>query len=141
MKKLFILCLAAILLGACSGKDEQAKDTTNNDESKATQTAEPENGQRDNTEVQETEVQEEKSEGSSAVNEDQSSYTELPTVLDTIGNDQFEQVIKTDNPNKRVILFEDEHHNKKFKSILIKHDNRLKVIDLENDRMMLNEVL
>lgn len=136
MKKLFILCLAAILLGACSGKEEQAKDTTKNNESKATQTAEPENGQRDNTEVQE-----EKSEGSSAVNEDQSSYTELPTVLDTIGNDKFEQVVKTDNPNKRVILFEDEHHNKKFKSIFIKHDNRLKVIDLENDRMMLNEVL
>ncbi|SFH58379.1 hypothetical protein [Pisciglobus halotolerans] len=46
--------------------------------------------------------------------------------------------IVTDNPNKRVILFEDGHE-KAYKTIFIKNANRLKVIDLQGDGLVLNE--
>ncbi len=139
MRKTFIFCLSVLLLTACTGKDEQTQDANNSNDGSTAQTTKPENNQPDGT--GNNKVHEEKSADSSAANEDQSDYTELPVVLEKIGNDEYEEIVKTDNANKRVILFEDQNHNKLFKSIYIKHDNRLKVIDLAKDQMIFNEVI
>lgn len=134
MKKLFILFFSVIILVACTGKDDSAKVTNENNDSTVTQTEQQNNSQMADTNT--IKEHEETSEGTS-----DSNYTELPIVFEKIGNDTFEQIVKTDNPNKRVILFNDEKHNKKYKSIYIKQNNRLKVIDLANDRLLFNDIL
>ena len=49
----------------------------------------------------------------------------------TIGNlDSLTPEIETDNPNTRVILYADADGRKVYKSIYVKRNNRLKVIDL-----------
>lgn len=129
MKRLVILSFCAMLLAACTSKDDQVQKTNNQDKGTVTESAEPESNQQ-------VDIQQKPAE-----NESQSDYKELPTVLDQIGSDEYKQIIETDNPNKRVILFEDDNHQKKFKSIFIKHDNRLKVIDLTKDQLIINEII
>ncbi|UOQ48650.1 hypothetical protein MUN88_00350 [Gracilibacillus caseinilyticus] len=57
------------------------------------------------------------------------SYTEL---------DQYTINIKENNPYKRIILYEDTNGNIKYKSVLIKKTNRLKIIDIAQDQILFN---
>lgn len=45
-------------------------------------------------------------------------------------------VVETDNPGNRVILFEDLQGVKIYKSILVKNDNFLKIIKLDDDELL-----
>ncbi|MBD8003701.1 hypothetical protein [Bacillus norwichensis] len=139
MKNLLILGLSVLLLAGCTEKNDPAKDATNAEESEAVQSVEPENKQQQ-TEDNSTELSDKESDDNSAV-ENENNYMELPVVFEEIGSDEFEQIVQTDNPNKRVIFLGDQTNNKKFKSIYIKHDKRLKIIDLTNDQLIFNEVL
>ncbi len=139
MKNLLILGLSVLLLAGCTEKNDPAKDATNAEESEAVQSVEPENKQQQ-TEDNSTELPDKESDDNSAV-ENENNYMELPVVFEEIGSDEFEQIVQTDNPNKRVIFLGDQTNNKKFKSIYIKHDKRLKIIDLTNDQLIFNEVL
>ncbi|MCJ8007414.1 hypothetical protein ACFFF5_14550 [Lederbergia wuyishanensis] len=141
MNRLLIILLSVILLTACTSKKEKAQEANNINENKVevTQTSEPEDNQKDNT--KNTEGPEKKSDETTVESVGNEDYAELAAVFKKIGSDEYEKVIETDNPNKRVIFLEDQNHNKKFKSIYIKHENRLKLIDLENDQLIINEVL
>lgn len=44
--------------------------------------------------------------------------------------------VEVDNQNKRIILYENERGQKVYKSIFIKEDNYLKVIDLNDDNIL-----
>ncbi len=58
-------------------------------------------------------------------------YEEYAVLQSTIANlDSLSPVIETDNPGTRVILYADAGGRKVYKSIYVKANNRLKIIDL-----------
>lgn len=48
-------------------------------------------------------------------------------------------IVETDNPDTRVILFEDASGRKVYKSVFVKHGQRLKVLDLDGGPPLFNE--
>lgn len=46
----------------------------------------------------------------------------------------------TDNPGTRIFIFQDGAQQA-YKTIFVKQENRLKIIDLQNDKLLMNEVL
>ncbi|GKV69456.1 lipoprotein [Sporosarcina sp. NCCP-2716] len=68
-------------------------------------------------------------------------YEEYSTVRDNAPVDGLKGIVETDNPGTRVILYEDASGVKKVKSIYVKKENRLKVISLDDDGLLYNDVL
>lgn len=86
---------------------------------------------------------EEKSNVTSTVNNDHlkdlAEYDMLSQHLDL---DHYKGVIKTDNQGNRIILFETEDGHKEYKSIFIKHKNRLKIVHFDNeDNLLYNGII
>ena len=76
----------------------------------------------------------------SGSNSDYDGYEEFNVLEDYIAVDDFTVDVVEDNKEKRVALFSDDSHHKKYKSIYIKHKNWLKIVDLNggliyNDRI------
>ena len=70
----------------------------------------------------------------------QSEYPELSTLQEMIDLETVESYLITDNPGTRVIVFV-EDGEQAYKSIYIKSDNRLKLVDFEANELMLDEEL
>jgi len=68
-------------------------------------------------------------------------FEESATLVEQIEIGSLNAEIETDNQNNRVIIFSDESKIKKYKSIFIKKQNRLKIISLDNDGQIFNEVI
>lgn len=52
--------------------------------------------------------------------------------------ENYDAYLITDNPGNRVFIFSDDNQQA-FKTIFIKNDNRLKVIDLINNELLMND--
>lgn len=61
----------------------------------------------------------------------------LERMVPDIGN--LRPIVETDNPGTRVILFENSSGRKVYKSVFVKHDQRLKVLDLDGGPPLFNE--
>lgn len=70
----------------------------------------------------------------------QSEYPELSTLQEMIDLETVESYLITDNPGTRVIVFV-EDGEQAYKSIYIKSDNRLKLVDFEVNELILDEEL
>lgn len=141
MKKLWLLPVLAIFLAACGSNDEKepAKDEdisvdviepeTEPEETETESTAEPadEKGaaEEGNTEEQ-----------PAAADSDLSGYEEADVLGEHMPVDELTPIVETDNPGKRIILFEDADGQKVYKSIFIKHDQHVKIIDLKKDGLV-----
>lgn len=68
-------------------------------------------------------------------------FEEAQTLSEQIDLNALDPEIETDNRNNRVIIFSDDRNEKKYKSIFIKKQNRLKIISLDNDGQIFNEVI
>lgn len=69
---------------------------------------------------------------------DLSQYEELTYAKDQIDLSDYESRILNDNQGKRVMLFSDGNQQV-YKTVYVKHNNWLKVIDLKNDDLVVNE--
>ncbi|WP_313469015.1 hypothetical protein [Carnobacterium sp.] len=69
---------------------------------------------------------------------DLSQYEELAYAKDKVDLSKYESRILTDNQGKRVMLFSDGNQQV-YKTVYVKHNNWLKVIDLKNDDLVVNE--
>lgn|SRR5699024_366728 len=144
MKRLLILLAAVgIMFGlvACGSNDE---DTTDNDTTEEnTETTEendvdeePSSEKEDEPEDTEKADEPEKSTPEDDNDEDDGSeiseFKESSVIEDEIDVSDLDANIETDNNNKRVILFKDGD-KAVYKTIFIKNDDRLKIIDIGND--------
>lgn len=68
-------------------------------------------------------------------------FEEGDALQDTIDLEGLTMETATDNPNKRVLLFSNDERQKEYKSVFIKQKKRLKIIDIKNDDLLLNEEL
>lgn len=69
---------------------------------------------------------------------DLSQYEELAYAKDKVDLSKYESRILNDNQGKRVMLFSDGNQQV-YKTVYVKHNNWLKVIDLKNDDLVVNE--
>lgn len=76
-----------------------------------------------------------------AGHEDWADLPEYPALIDTIGNDNYSIKTVTDNQGKRILLLSDQSDTEQYKSIFIKDTNRLKIINVNDDGEVFNEIL
>lgn len=148
MKKLSLLFIASFTLAACAAEN-------NSDSSEAVESMEtiesevssaPESVETSEHSSQESETA---SEDLEAVTEEElanaesvseyDSYEEL-VYQDVFNPEQYQGSIVTDNQGKRIFLFSD-CQKQIYKTIYIKHDNRLKIIDLQEDDLVYNKII
>lgn len=127
MKKLLFISMASLVLGACANEATTDDDITSSEvavsESMLTGT--------DLEDVSDSEL-----ESAEKVSE-YAEYAELGA-QEIFNPSDYEGHLVTDNQGTRIFLFSDGD-NQMYKTIFVKNDNRLKVIDLQADRMVYNE--
>lgn len=136
MKKLLtILFSISIIVGlaACSN-DDTAEDTTSEDN----ETAEVEEQEEQETDVESDEIMDEDTEEQ---NPEMDDYEEASKIEEKVDLDGLEVEVETDNDNNRVLLFLDEG-KEVYKTIYIKRDHRLKIIDIiDNEGQIYNDTI
>lgn len=130
MRKFLIAFLAMIVLSGCSDRNEEKPDETGI-------TPAP------TEEEVIVEVDEEKQEDAitPAVNDALADFIEYDLVAKHINLDDYKGIVESDNKGNRVILYEDQSGAKVYKSILVKNENRLKIIKLDDDRLLYNDLI
>ncbi|MBO0992562.1 hypothetical protein [Bacillus sp. SD088] len=126
MKKLIIMLSMLLLLTACANNTNES--TTEQKQAVSTETEE-------NQTVSDAEEAKEDSK------EELTSFLEYDTLVVEINIKDLKADVKTDNANKRVIIFKDESGEKKYKSIYIKKEERLKIISLDDEGQIYNEII
>lgn len=129
MKKLIIMLSMLLLLTACANNTNES--TTEQAQDVSIETAE------DQTVSNEEDAEEVKKDSK----EELTSFLEYETLVDEINIKDLKADVKTDNANKRVIIFKDESGEKKYKSIYIKKEERLKIISLDDEGQIYNEII
>lgn len=74
-------------------------------------------------------------------NEALNDFPEYDLLAQHIDLSAYEAHIETDNKGTRVIFFEDEEGQKAYKSIFVKEANHLKLISLNDDGLIYNDVI
>lgn len=155
MKKLFFISMATLVLGACANDD-----TTTGTDSASSSVEVSESMSSESSMVSESSSSVVESESQTGVDEDTTDEEDLADVSDSdLENakavseyDAYEELsaqnvfdpadyeghLVTDNQGTRVFLFRDEN-KQMYKTIFVKNNNRLKVIDLQKDQMVFNE--
>lgn len=136
MKKLLtILFSISIIVGlaACSN-DDTAEDTNSEDN----ETPEVEEQEEQATDVESDEIMDEDTEEQ---NPEMDDYEEASKIEEKVDLDGLEVEVETDNDNNRVLLFLDEG-KEVYKTIYIKRDHRLKIIDIiDNEGQIYNDTI
>ncbi|WP_025786293.1 hypothetical protein [Sporosarcina sp. D27] len=135
MNKLLLVGALSIMLAGCTSNEpaqepDAPDENTNSLEENSVNTA-PE----DNNEA------EEQASETDAKNSELATYEEYSKIAEVADVDGLKGIVESDNPGTRVILFEDESGQKKVKSVYVKKENRLKVISLDDDGLLYNDIL
>lgn len=125
MKKSFAILLTALALAACgNGQDkESANDSPVIEQNDANSSSVRED---DGEIVEMNELQQ---------------FDEYEMLAKHIDLAQFTSKLQTNNQGNRIILFINAQNEKVYKSIFIKHDQHLKIIDLNTDALLFNDVI
>lgn len=168
MKKLFLILVGfAFIIGmtACSNKgqetitfnysnsdDQEANENNNQDNNGADLEANKENennnelesqndDENEDNEIEQDKSKDEEDEEVRTVPEELVDYEEGSALTNEIDVNQLTANVQTDNQNNRVIIFSNEQKEKRYKSIYLKRKDRLKIIDLDEDKQIFNEVI
>ena len=163
MSKLLIASSLSLVLAACGNTDsgdedltpetdqtedtESTEDTNTAEETEDTEeSADNESDTTDSEEASDEDVSdddmasadEEELESAEKVS-DHGEYEEL-SAQDFFNPEDYTSHLVVDNPGKRIFVFEDDGQQA-YKTIYIKKANRLKIIDLKNDDLLMNEII
>lgn len=145
MKKMLMILFGTLLLAGC-GSTQQADNSDKEDtpviEEQEVEENSQDEGQSEEELFQETEELGEVIESSESANHDNlTDFAEFNTLSDHIDLDTHSNIVKTDNKGNRVILFKNEQGHMAYKSVYVKHKDRLKIIHLPEDKLVFNEVI
>lgn len=115
MKKLLVAMVGLSLLAGCSDGQEKATDGTLTGNSSKAELPKQNQVLKD--------------------------FPEFPILDDIIDLQVYVADIETDNKGSRIIFFEDSDGNKTYKSVFVKDENYLKVIQLNDEGILYNEIL
>ena len=158
MKKGFTILLSILLLVGCSSEDADQPKKEAADANKVAQTEKnPDSSgtviEEDNeieNDVDESNIEDtddidgsntEDTDDIDTKNDHLKDFTEFDVLVDKIDLDIYQGVVETDNKGNRIILFENENGDKEYKSIFIKHENRLKIVQFDDDGLIYNEII
>ena len=161
MKKLVAVGALAVLLAGCAddSADEPAvpeEDSTSSLEQNTVNTPPEDNSEaeeqasEEDTDSEEptseensdaTESNEEDASSNDSANSELASFEEYSKIEEVADVSNLKGIVETDNPGTRVILFEEDNGNKTLKSVFVKKENRLKVISLDDDGLLYNDIL
>ena len=162
MSKLLIASSLSLVLAACGNTDSGDEDLTpETDQTEDTETTEDTDTVEETEDTEESEENESDTDSEEASDEDVSEddmasadeeelesaenvsdheeYEEL-SAQDFFNPDDYTSHLVVDNPGKRIFVFEDDGQQA-YKTIYIKKANRLKIIDLKNDDLLMNEII
>lgn len=123
---LMILIAAATMLTACqSNQTDTGNPSGSNEPSAQTETAQPNN---------------ESTEESTSQSE-WSSLPEYATIVQEVDSQDYMFRTVTDNDNERILLLANQDGEEKYKTIFIKNTSRLKIIDVDGEGQIFNDVL
>lgn len=131
MRMIFTLLITIVLLTfvtACNNNEVEDNDNNSSQMSPPIESAE-------------SETEDTNSDEDNVSNIDIIDFEESPVIEKEVDVSGLDVEIETDNRNNRVILFLD---NKKpiYKTIYVKHDKRLKIIDIgKNEEQVFNEII
>src|SRR5699024_10168097 len=125
MKKLAIMLFSAFLLARCGSDAENTENTGSNDVE-----------QHEDATTEEV-VQE----GSEVKDKTLQTLPEYATLTDFIDVNHYTITSQTENKGNRILVFANEEGEKEYKSIFVKNDQRLKIIDLVDDHLLFNDVI
>jgi len=132
-KTIITLIAVAIMLTACNSKGE---DKNNNE---VTEKNEPLSQTEGGQKVRQENDQNQSNESSN--HEEWTSLPEYNNIIEQIDNKEFNFQTITDNEGKRVLLLIDKNGVEQYKSIYIKYTNRLKIIKINGEGLIFNEIL
>ena len=125
MKKLAIMLFSAFLLASCGSDADNTENTGSNDVE-----------QHEDATTEEV-VQE----GSEVKDKTLQTLPEYATLTDFIDVNHYTITSQTENKGNRILVFANEEGEKEYKSIFVKNDQRLKIIDLVDDHLLFNDVI
>jgi len=149
MKKFIILCLSLLILAACSNdiadnsntiKDNQEKVPGEQQDDSEEDTEETSGGSTEDKTRETVEKDESEDLTEEDGNDLASQYEEYDAINDTINLTSNDVSVVEDNQGKRVLLIKDEQGHEKYKSIYIKRDKRLKIIEFDKGQI-LNKII
>ena len=130
MKNLLLLSISFLtVLTGC--EMEGSKEFINDSQNNSTQTV------TENSDIIE-EASKKKLENSEAI-DSLENYQEFWS-QDYFNPEDFQIHLSTDNPGTRIFIFH-EDSEQYYKTIFIKDEKRLKIIDLVNDKLLMNEII
>ncbi|ARF16535.1 hypothetical protein [Sporosarcina ureae] len=145
MKKWWLLPALAVFLAAC-GSNQEAKPVEDEDISVDEIEPEEEPAEPEVTEPTDTEETSEEAPEEMPGEEPNAPYEPSNTNLleheeaeileEHIPMDELTAQVEVDNQNKRIVLYENKSGQEVYKSIFIKDDNHLKIIDLNDDHVL-----
>lgn len=157
MKKLWIIItmFSLLFLAACGNNDDKDKGTSSKDVKENTQSTEtpgedtaeeketvPPGDYDESQSKEETSTDQQSNDRASDSNSELTQFKEYPYIKEKVSNiNEYKAITETDNPNKRVILYQSNEGKKKYKSIFIKESNRLKLIELDKNGLLYNQVI
>ena len=134
-----ILCMLAIV-SACQSDTEQEVNHQDNESGETTQENESD------TASDVSEKPEEESDNEMVATEDTNAtykYDEQEVIEEQIEEGGYDVVVETDNPGSRVMFYEMDGE-KYYKTVFVKDENRLKIIDIQNNEeqgLIYNEII
>ncbi|MDW0110230.1 hypothetical protein [Sporosarcina aquimarina] len=145
MKKFLVFGALSIMLAGCADNDAAPAPEPTEDESSSLEENATNTPPEDESEAEEQASEDDGSEDASSEDgnssNELSSFEEYSTINEVQDVSSYNGIVETDNPGTRVILFEDENGKKVLKSVFVKNEKRLKVISLEDDGQLYNEIL
>lgn len=141
MQKLVLVGALSILLAGCGNNEPVQEPDATDDSTKSLEENSVNTPPEDNIEAEE---QASEGESHSSLKSESSkfeSYEEYNKIAEVANVDGLNGIVETDNSGTRVILFEDERGKKTVKSVYVKKENRLKVISLDDDGLLYNDIL
>lgn len=127
MKKIWLIPALALTLAGCGNEEIVEKD-------EPAEVVESEETDSENTGTEmaeEAEMDEETNSDSLTAD-----YEENELLKEHLPLAELTPRVETDNQNKRIILFENQSGQKVYKSIFIKNDQHLKIVDLNDDGLV-----
>lgn len=147
MKKGLIILFGLLLLIGCSNNNDANQPQQDNaDQNNVEQNNVEQNESSDvnNGVANETEPDTDNATvtDSDANNDHLKDFQEFDVLAKELDLNAYEGIVESDNKGNRIILFQDADGKKEFKSIFVKHDNRLKIVQFDNeDDLLYNDVI
>src|SRR5699024_2510975 len=138
-------CLSLLILAACSNdiadnsntiKDNQEKVPGEQQDDSEEDTEETSGGSTEDKTRETVEKDESEDLTEEDGNDLASQYEEYDAINDTINLTSNDVSVVEDNQGKRVLLIKDEQGHEKYKSIYIKRDKRLKIIEFDKGQIL-----